>query len=135
MNQTTFKIFVFCATMMTFTHPKFAYNRCIYNNNLEKQDTSTLDLSKIRQIVRYANGTKDYTKTYLNIINAHTGDPFPEGISKVSGFSDYAVRGYAPSDYEVVYDGIVLNGFENATYHFPNWVALTNLSSAAAVGF
>lgn len=136
MNQTTLKIFVFCATMMTFTHPKFAYNRGIYdNNNLEKQDTSTLDLSKIRQIVRYANGTKDYTKTYLNSINAYTGDPFLEGISKVSGYPNYAVRGYAPSDYEVVYDGIVLNGFENATYHFPNWVALTNLSSAAAVGF
>lgn len=107
-------------------------------NNYRKteiKDSSVVDFSKISQIVSYPNGTKNYSKIFLNTLNSSSYDPFIAGMSKLSGYSNYSIRGYERNDYEVVYDGIVLNRHENAMNYFPNWIALLGLNNTTGEGF
>ncbi|MDD2345251.1 MAG: hypothetical protein PHY85_03805 [Bacteroidales bacterium] len=135
MKRTPFLIIVSFSLLIILFQSKKTYGRINNYSETEIKDSSLVDFSKISQIVRYPNGTKNYSKIFLNALNSSSYDPFIAGMSKLSGFSNYSIRGYERNDYEVVYDGIVLNRHENAMYYFPNWIALLGLNNTTGEGF
>lgn len=135
MKRTPFLIIVSFIIALLIVQPKIIYGRINNYSETEIQDSSLVDFSKQSHIFLYPNGTKNYSKVFLNTINANSYDPFIAVISKLSGFSNYSIRGYEAHDYEVTYDGIILNSYDNATYNFPNWIALLGLNNTTGEGF
>jgi hypothetical protein len=106
-----------------------------YDWNNEIQDSSVVDFSKLSRFMLFPNGTKNYSKIFINELNSNIDDPFKSGISRLSGFSNNSIRGYESKNFDVTYDGIILNSFDNTTYYFPSWTALLSINKALGESF